>query len=141
MIVDLTEKLGEKGEEKLKIELTRDKDFFDELPRDAEEGTPSSSWINLAVVTTFDDPRFAQENGSLGFWKPLTFLRDVGLGLYFLEPYDAEKVPVLFVHGANGTPEGWGQVIENLIGGDFSPGFIIIRPDSGLIRWPTGLTN
>jgi hypothetical protein len=47
---------------------------------------------------------FSQENAKMGFWKPLSFAKKFGVGVYFLEPYDADKIPILFVHGASGTP-------------------------------------
>src|SRR5262249_49597624 len=34
--------------------------------------------------------------------------------LYLLEPYDAARTPVLFVHGAGGTPRDWRYFIEHL---------------------------
>ena len=56
------------------------------------------------VVTTFEDPRFREEHATNSLWRPYDFIFDVGPGVYFLEPYDAHKIPVLFVHGINGTP-------------------------------------
>ncbi|MEE4135398.1 MAG: hypothetical protein V2I32_04920, partial [Desulforhopalus sp.] len=77
------------------------------LPRDADKGDPSDSWVKFGTLATFDDPVFSQDNGALGFWKPLSFLKEVGYGIYFLEPFDPDKIPVIMVHGANGTPLGW----------------------------------
>ena len=53
---------------------------------------------------SFADKKLDLEYGHMGYWQPLTFLREVGAGIYFLEPYDPKKTPVLFVHGAVGTP-------------------------------------
>ena len=39
-------------------------------------------------------------------WKPAEFFREVGGNVYFLEAYDATKIPVLFVHGAAGLSAG-----------------------------------
>jgi pimeloyl-ACP methyl ester carboxylesterase len=66
------------------------------------------------VVTTFDDPRFKQEYATDSLWRPYDFIFDVGPGVYFLEPYDARKIPVLFVHGINGTPNNFRALVERL---------------------------
>jgi pimeloyl-ACP methyl ester carboxylesterase len=66
------------------------------------------------VVTTFDDPRFKEEQASNSLWRPYDFIFDVGPGVYFLEPFDAKKIPVLFVHGINGTPLNFRYLVEHL---------------------------
>jgi uncharacterized alpha/beta hydrolase family protein len=74
-------------------------------------------------ITTLDDQIFNQENGSTGYWKPMTFLRDFGVGIYFIEPYSPDKIPILFVHGANGTPVGWKPIIAQLDRTRYQPWF------------------
>ena len=66
------------------------------------------------VVTTLDDPRFSEANATNSLWRPYDFIFDVGPGVYFLEPYDAKKIPVLFVHGINGTPTNFRYLVEHL---------------------------
>jgi pimeloyl-ACP methyl ester carboxylesterase len=66
------------------------------------------------TVTTFEDPRFRQELASDSLWRPYDFIFDVGPGVYFLEPYDDRKIPVLFVHGINGTPTNFRYLVEHL---------------------------
>ncbi len=46
---------------------------------------------------------------------------EVGPGLFLLEPYDPNKIPVLFVHGINGTPLDWRTIIESLDRRRFQP--------------------
>jgi pimeloyl-ACP methyl ester carboxylesterase len=58
----------------------------------------------VGELVMLDDARFSDESGKLGLWKPVDFLVDVGAGIYFLEPYDPARTPVLFVHGAVGHP-------------------------------------
>jgi len=84
---------------------------------------PGQSILKVGVVTDLDDPIFVQENGYLGYWKPMTFLRDIGVGVYFLQEYDTRKIPVLFVHGANGTPIGWQPLVEQLDRERYQPWF------------------
>src|SRR5213595_1763464 len=35
-------------------------------------------------------------------------------GLYFLQPYDPDRIPVVFVHGLISTPFSWVQTINGL---------------------------
>lgn len=77
------------------------------------EMVPTST-KKIGVLTDLDDKIFNQENGSLGYWKPFAFLQKIGIGIYFLEEYDPEKIPVLFVHGALGTPVGWKPILAKI---------------------------
>ena len=55
-------------------------------------------------IAALSDPRFSRANAENGLWRPYDFLTAARPGVYFLQPYDAGKIPVLFVHGINGTP-------------------------------------
>jgi len=73
-----------------------------------------SSVLVRGEVRPLTDPRFDPKNGALGLWRPYDFLIDVGPGIYFLEPYDDERIPVLFVHGMSGHPRQFSALIERL---------------------------
>jgi pimeloyl-ACP methyl ester carboxylesterase len=75
----------------------------------------------VGAVTRMDDPRFTDQNGRRGLWQPMDFVREVGAGVYFLEPYDPDKIPVLFIHGALGQPGNWAAVVAALDRGRFQP--------------------
>lgn len=75
----------------------------------------------LGAVTTLDDPKFSPENAERGVYKPFDFLRDVGPALYFLEPYDPNRTPVLLVHGMGGTPRDFETIIARLDRTRFQP--------------------
>jgi pimeloyl-ACP methyl ester carboxylesterase len=66
------------------------------------------------VVTSLDDPRFSERIASSGMWKPWDFLLHTEPGIYFLEPYDPSRIPVLFVHGIGGTPLNFRELIAGL---------------------------
>ena len=85
---------------------------------------------NIGKVVSLDDPMFNFENASLGLWRPVEFLDQIGGGLYLLDEYEEGKIPVVFVHGINGTPLNWKRVIEVLDKEKFQP-FILFYP-SGL---------
>ena len=86
-----------------------------------ESGERSLAEFHLGEVTSLDDPRFSEENARRGLWQPADFLRQVGAGVYFLEPYDPQKVPVLFVHGALGHPRNFATLISRLDRNRFQP--------------------
>jgi hypothetical protein len=65
------------------------------------ERRPLPVWVG--EVTDLGDERFSAESGSMGLWQPFEFLANVGIGVFLLEPYDAKRIPVLFVSGAGGN--------------------------------------
>ncbi|MEJ2472357.1 MAG: alpha/beta hydrolase [Desulfobacterales bacterium] len=81
------------------------------------------------AVVALNDERFSAENGSKGFWEPHDFFKTIGGNIYFLEKYDPEKIPILFIHGAAGTPKGWECFINHLDRKRFQP---------WLFYYPTG---
>jgi len=78
-------------------------------------------------IVTLDDPRFSRDNGRLGLWEPIQFLRTVGGGVFFLEPFDPEKIPVLLVHGVGGYTAEISSLIHQLDRTRFQP-WIFIYP-------------
>ncbi len=77
--------------------------------------------IRFGEIVKLDDSRFTKEMGQLGLWEPLRFIKQVGGGLYFLEHFDPKKIPVLFIHGASGTPQSWVPIIERMDRETFQP--------------------
>lgn len=75
------------------------------------------------AIVDLDDERFADENGAKGFWEPYAFFRQFGGNIYFLEEYSPEKIPILFIHGAGGTPKGWHYFVENIDRSRYQPWF------------------
>jgi hypothetical protein len=72
-----------------------------------------------------DDPRFAATRGEDGLWTPATFAIQSGFGIYFLERYDPSKVPVLFIHGAAGSPQDWRYAMEKIDPNIYQPWFYV----------------
>ena len=68
----------------------------------------------IGAITTLDDPRFRMENAASGMWAPFDFIFNFRPGVYFLQAYDPTKIPVLFVHGIQGTPRSFRFLIEHL---------------------------
>ena len=70
--------------------------------------------FQVGNVTTLDNPLFSEEQAQKGLWEPFAFMADGSTGIHFLEEYDPGRIPVLFVHGINGTPRNFTTLIENL---------------------------
>lgn len=76
-----------------------------------------ASAVSLGQLTAFGevvdlaDARFDLELARDSLWRPVDFLRAGHAGVYFAEPLDDRRTPVLFIHGINGSP----RVLEPLI--------------------------
>lgn len=70
--------------------------------------------IDIGVVADLDSEKFTAERGDDGLWEPASFPMESGLGLYFLQEYDPDRVPVVFVYGAMGSPQNWNTFFERL---------------------------
>ena len=68
----------------------------------------------VGEITTLADPRFDLTKSPDGMWRPYDYMRTSPPGVYFLEPYDPSRIPVLFVHGITGSPASFAYLIEHL---------------------------
>ncbi|MGH1480616.1 MAG: esterase/lipase family protein [Geminicoccales bacterium] len=76
---------------------------------------------NIGEVATLDDQKFDPTIGKMGMWEPLRFSKEIGPGIFLLEPYDPQKIPVLFVPGIGGSPRVWRKIIDSLDRQHFQP--------------------
>ncbi len=81
----------------------------------------SSRCMRPGQIVRLDDESFSERNGKRAYWAPFTSLEERGAVIYFLEPFDPRRIPVLFVHGATGTPRDWRFVIDHLDRTRFQP--------------------
>jgi pimeloyl-ACP methyl ester carboxylesterase len=79
--------------------------------------------LKAGIVADLNDNLFSLENAHMGFWQPLTFTKRFGAGIYFTEPYDKNKIPILFVHGAAGTPRNFQYLAEFIDREKYQPWF------------------
>jgi pimeloyl-ACP methyl ester carboxylesterase len=86
----------------------------------------------VGEVTTLDDPRFTTEIGKMGLWRRLDFVLTQKPGIWFLEPYDRRKIPVLFVHGITGHPREFAEIVEQMDRKRFQPWFFFYPSGAGL---------
>lgn len=96
------------------------------LERTPREQSHFSLWawtVQGAICESLDDEAFAEAAGQRGLWEIMDFLNEGRAGIYFLEPYDPTRVPVLFVHGIGGSPRQFSTLIEGLDRKRFQPWF------------------
>ncbi len=75
------------------------------------------------AIANLDDALYSDKYGEKGFWAPLEFFLNLGGNIYFLEDYDPEKIPILFVHGAAGSPQNWETFFEKIDRSKYQPWF------------------
>lgn len=98
-------------------------------------------YTSAGVVRTLNDPLFCEENGIQGFWRPVEFFREYGGTISFLHPFDPKKIPILFIHGATGTPAGWRYLVDHLDLERYQPWFFFypsgasIKSMADLLFW------
>ena len=68
----------------------------------------------VGELTSLVEDMFSDQVAQSSLWRPLDFLVEGYAGVYFLETYDPNRVPVLFVHGINGSPAHFKYLIEHL---------------------------
>ncbi|MEL7449734.1 MAG: alpha/beta fold hydrolase [Pseudomonadota bacterium] len=81
----------------------------------------SKATQNIGVQATLDDAIFSDDYAAMGMWRPLDFLGEVGGGLFMLQPFSPDKTPVIFVHGINGDPRNFREVVAGLDTERFQP--------------------
>jgi pimeloyl-ACP methyl ester carboxylesterase len=80
--------------------------------------------LSLGEIADLDEPRFAATRGTDGLWSPATMAVTNGFGIYFLDAYDPRRTPVLFVHGAAGSPQDWRTAMERIDRRRYQPWFV-----------------
>ena len=114
----------------------------------ALEGRTLDSFIShqgvrfaIGEKADLDDPRFAATRGEDGLWTPATFAIQSGFGIYFLERYDPAKTPVLFVHGAAGSPQDWRMAMDKIDRKIYQPWFYVYPSGMRLDNAASALNN
>ena len=86
--------------------------------------------VQMGQVATLEDERFSRSAAEMGVWEPIRFMKQGYAGIFFLEPYDAGRTPVLFIPGINGTPRDFADLIRALDRRRFQP---------WVMHYPSGL--
>ena len=70
--------------------------------------------VSIGKIANLDDPKFSVEVGEMSMWQPYKFIEQEGFGIYFLEPYSPNKIPVLFVYGIGGSVQDWRTILQKM---------------------------
>ncbi len=73
------------------------------------------------TLADLDDEAFSARQGERAMWRPLDAVRETGVGVYFLEPYDPRKIPILFVNGIAGSAQDFRYFYDRLDRTRFQP--------------------
>lgn len=66
-------------------------------------------------LITIADDRLRERLGRKGGWAPGEWRREAGEDrLYLMEPFDPNRIPIVFVHGTGGTPDDMKHLVENI---------------------------
>jgi pimeloyl-ACP methyl ester carboxylesterase len=80
-----------------------------------------------AAIADLASPLFSAEAGRDGYWQPLKSFKESGGNLYTLEAVDPNRIPVVLIHGAEGSAQDWRYFLERFAGTRYQP-FIFQYP-------------
>jgi pimeloyl-ACP methyl ester carboxylesterase len=82
-------------------------------PTAAVEGKVRPLAVNYsAPISYYKPPSNLALKGLIGGFEATHY--PAGIGLYFMQPYDPDRIPLVFVHGLFSTPFTWVQTINGL---------------------------
>jgi pimeloyl-ACP methyl ester carboxylesterase len=84
------------------------------LIRDREE---------LGASQGLDGALFSPVWSRRGYWSPGSFFHQLGADIHLLEAYDPARTPILFVHGAAGSPQDWRYFVAHIDRARYQPWF------------------
>jgi pimeloyl-ACP methyl ester carboxylesterase len=82
-------------------------------PTASVEGKTRPLAVNFsAPISYYKPPSNLALRGLIGGFEATHY--PAGIGLYFLQPYDPDRIPLVFVHGLFSTPFTWVQTINGI---------------------------
>ena len=93
--------------------------------------TLSRATRNIGRITDLNEELFTPENATTGLWQPLSYLEKYGGGLMMLQEYQQDKIPLVLVHGINGTASEYRDLIAELDHAKYQP---------WVLQYPSGLS-
>lgn len=115
VIISLTE-AKEKIVGHLDIPLSNSIDLTwqDQIKQPKIASPKKSLFYPAGSIRKLDDPVFDARIATLGMYDPASFLEQAPTMFYTLEEDHAHKIPVVFVHGINGSAREFKTMVENL---------------------------
>lgn len=80
----------------------------------APSGLAESLFYPKGTIRSLDDPIFSPQMATLGMYDPAAFLEVAPMMFYALEEDIGYKIPVIFVHGIDGSPRDFAEIVERL---------------------------
>jgi pimeloyl-ACP methyl ester carboxylesterase len=80
----------------------------------ATNGLAESLFYPKGTIRSLDDPIFSPQMTTLGMYDPAAFLEVAPMMFYALEECVGYKIPVIFVHGIDGSPREFTEIIKRL---------------------------
>jgi len=77
-------------------------------------GLAESLFYPKGTIRSLDDPIFSPQMVTLGMYEPAAFLEVAPMTFYALEEDVGYKIPVIFVHGVNGSPRDFTEIVKRL---------------------------
>jgi len=95
-------------------------------------GTRRPHSTQVGAIASLDEPEFSSASGRRAYWAPMEFFKESGGNIYFVEPYDPNKTPILFVHGAAGSPQDWRSFLDGIDRSRYQP-WIFFYPSGAAV--------
>ena len=87
------------------------------------DGLAESLFYPKGTIRSLNDEIFSRPMAALGLYEPAAFLEKAPMMFYALEENLAYKVPVVFVHGIDGSPRDFAAIIARLDRRRYQPWF------------------
>ena len=125
----------------IKISKSNGSDINFSLPPKFNENRPALRQItqNGQILKIYSE-YFSPENAQTGYWNPSLFMKSFGAHIYLTEEYNPRKIPILFVHGTEGSPHNWSYIYMRLDLNRYQP-FFFYYPSGIRIHLATALLN
>lgn len=109
-----------------------------ERPKIAE--SQPSLFYPTGAIRSFDDPIFSENIATLGMYDPASFMEKAPTMFVALEEDLGYKIPVVFVHGINGTIRDFEPIVKRLDRKRYKPWFFYY-PSGGDLNQLADLFN
>jgi pimeloyl-ACP methyl ester carboxylesterase len=97
------------------------RDIRNSIDNDPPAGWAADELRASGEVVALSDARLRDRIAKPGLSRPIEYRAASHPGVYFLEPYSPDKIPVLFVHGINGSPANFAHLLAHLDRSRFQP--------------------
>jgi len=92
-------------------------------PSDAKLFSGATFKVATGQKTNFKHYEFSREYGNFALWQPFEAFRKYGIGVYFMNDFDPQKIPILCVYGMGGFASDWKTLFNSIDTSKFQPWF------------------